>query len=164
MKSSTLALCFGVFLCGCPEDEDRAGDAGHAHHDEADASEEDVPCTDEYPTFEPGLSESAGELRIALISAQPEPPRQKVDNDWVLEITDAVGAPVSGAAITNAETYMEVHRHYGRTPPMVTELSEPGHYAFDDIDFKMRGPWELVFEVQPAGGSKQTVRFNICVE
>lgn len=167
MKSSTLpTLLLGLLMGGCPDDSKQAADAGHEHHHATgDAGEdEDVPCTEEYPTFEPDLSMSAGDIGVRLISAQPAPPRQKVVNDWVVELTDADGAPLAGATIANAESYMEVHVHYGRHAPTVTELSEPGQYAFDDIDFKMRGPWQLVFDVQPEGGSKQTVRFNICVE
>jgi hypothetical protein len=110
------------------------------------------------------MSVQAGDLTITLLAAKPAPPRQKVANDWTLEITDADGAPLSSAAITNADSYMEVHGHYGTRRPSVSEQAEPGQYLFDNIDFIMRGPWQILFDVQPEGGAKQAVRFNICVE
>jgi YtkA-like len=160
-----LSIALLLALAGCKEE----GDGGHHDHGHTDGGahggeEEEVPCTAENPAYEPGMSMQAGELTITLLSAEPAPPRQKLANDWTLEISDGDGAPLESATISNAESYMPVHNHYGTRRPRVQEQAEPGQYLLDNIDFRMPGPWEVVFDVQPAAGETQTVRFKICVE
>ena len=60
---------------------------------------------------------------------------------------------------------MGAHGHYGTFTPAVVALDEPGRFKLESLDFTMRGPWEVLFDVTPAGAtSAQRVTFNICVE
>ena len=59
---------------------------------------------------------------------------------------------------------MEVHRHFGKTPPVVVVEPEPGRFRLKAIDFKMRGPWEVLFDVERASQKPVAVRVKVCVE
>lgn len=175
-KVAGLILCCSGLVLSCSdggdagasrEQTDAGGHDGHMNTQiapDAGGEEGDAPCTVDYPTYRPGLMTSAEALTIRLISAAPEPPRQKVANDWVIEIATGDGQPVVGATLANPASYMEVHRHYGKTPPVVTAEPESGRYKLNDIDFKMRGPWEVIFDVERAGEKTVTARVKVCVE
>jgi len=173
--AGTLLFC-SVLSGSCSDgteqtDADAAADSGgHGGHTNSevlpDAGEEegDAPCTADYPTFRPGLTTSADGLTIRVVRADPQPPRQKVANDWVVEIMAEDGSPLAGATLANPASYMEVHRHFGKTPPVVTVEPEPGRYGLNAIDFKMRGPWEVLFDVERASEKPVAVRVKVCVE
>jgi hypothetical protein len=162
----------------CGDDESTAdhgdhGDAhvhddGHAHGDsQTDAGDEEFPeepCTPQYPEYREGLTAMAGDLTVRLLGVSPAPPRQKTPNDWVFAITRADGTPASGVTLANPDSYMPAHNHHGRTPPKLGTSSAPGAAALDDIDFKMRGPWEVNFDVVPAGAAPIPTTFRICVQ
>ena len=156
--------------CGgddAPADPHTDHDGGHpdGHVDDASDDTEPVPCTAAYPAFREGLTAKAGELTIRLLSVDPEPPRQKMDNTWVLEVVDASGAPVPGAVIEDVDTYMDVHKHGGRWEPTISPGTAAGRFALTRVDFKMPGPWRLRFAVRPsAGGTAVRTNFPICVE
>lgn len=139
------------------------GGEGHAH--DGGAQDEPVPCTDSYPTFRPGLSVAGGELTVRLLSVDPQPPRQKRDNDWVLEVVDVLGMPVGDATIVDVDTWMDVHGHAGRWAPDIVPQGQPGRIALQRLDFKMAGPWRVRFGVK-ASASAAVVRTSlpICVE
>ena len=59
---------------------------------------------------------------------------------------------------------MPVHGHHGRQPPVATVGSTPDMVELDGIDFSMRGPWQVSFNVQPAGGTSVLTTFQVCVE
>jgi hypothetical protein len=141
------------------------GMPGHAGMGDGGPSESgDAICPPNFPRVAPAVTK-VGNLTVKVVSLTPRPPRQKVQNDWELEITDDTGAPVAGAGLLNPDSYMEVHRHYGKRPPVVQPLETPGHYLLDNIDFSMRGPWEVLFNLLPQGADKAT-RFaiKVCVE
>jgi outer membrane protein W len=56
-----------------------------------------------------------------------------------------------------------VHLHYGKTPPKVVVQSEPGRVQLAGIDFKMRGPWQVNFDVV-SGGKPTLTTFQVCVQ
>lgn len=58
-----------------------------------------------------------------------------------LAITDAAGAPVSGAVLT-VVPWMPAHAHGASVQPGVTETSR-GVYVATPLDFYMSGSWEL---------------------
>lgn len=179
-RSFCVASVMSLMLMGCDaltkDDEDQGSEEGHnsadggGHDPDADTAddeatdERDAPCTSDYPRFEPDLSVTAGDLTVRVVSVAPEPPRQKTPNDWVVQLEDAAGEPVDGATLSNPASYMEVHRHYGKTPPVVQVQKKPGQFKLDNIDFKMRGPWEVLFDVELESGEKQPVSIKICVE
>jgi hypothetical protein len=172
--SRLLALVLGASLAsfGCGDDSGGAksdsalnGADAHQHHDAGDEEDlEDVPCTAEYPVFSPGRTAKAGDLTVKLLSVSPEPPRQQTPNNWILEVVDAAGAPVANAQIQNPDSFMKVHNHHGRTLPKAVPQSEPGRVQLSAIDFKMRGPWQVNFDVVVAGGKPTASSFWICVQ
>lgn len=124
----------------------------------------DAICPPDFPRFSPARTK-AGDLTIKVVSVSPSPPRQRVANDWELEIVDATGAPVSGLSLLNPDSYMAVHGHSGKRRPIVQALAAPGHYLLDNIDFSMRGPWEVLFDVQRPGDARPAaVSLKGCVE
>lgn len=143
--------------CGAEGDEGRGPDGG--------APDAPVPCTDGYPTFRAGLSAAAGDLTVRLLSIDPQPPRQKRDNDWVLEVVDVLGMPVAEATIVDVDTWMDVHNHRGRWTPDIAPTGQPGRVALQRLDFKMAGPWRVRFGVKAgAGAAVVPTSLPICVE
>ncbi len=165
-----LATCLAALGCGddAPTDA-HAGHADAAVHadtgtDAGDDLPDEVPCDAAYPSFTPGMSVNAGALKVKLLSITPAPPRQKVKNDWVVQVVDASGAPATGITLANGDSYMPVHRHHGNTPPISAAGTEPGTAQLNDIDFIMRGPWQVIFDVLQNGAPVGTATFQICVE
>jgi hypothetical protein len=154
---------------GKPSMHDAGGMTGHDGMDMSDGGMHgtgemgDAPCPPNFPRISPAVTK-VGDLTIKVVALSPRPPRQKVFNDWELEITDATGAPVVGAQLTNTNSWMEVHRHPGDRQPVVQPLAAPGHYKLDNIDFTMRGPWEVQFDLQAPGGKLLPVAIKACVE
>jgi len=144
-------------------DHAHAADAGmHAH--DGDMPMGDTPCTATHPRYRPGLSVKVADLTIVATSMVPAPPRQRVPNDWILQLFDASGSPVTDATIENAYSWMIAHGHGGSTRPGIIPQPTPGQFKLDNIDFKMRGPWEVLFTVTRPGAKEALVTFNICVE
>lgn len=158
--------------------DDHSGEQGDDHGGEHDAAahadagsdagdeseDEDTPCTPDYPAFHEGLSASAEGLTVRLVSVEPNPPRQKVENDWVIEVTGADGMPAAQASVQGADSYMVVHNHYGRRKPTIEQLDQPGRFKLDNIDFRMRGPWQLILNVKTADANSVSPALQICVE
>ena len=167
-----LVLSCGVIALGsacggddAPADPHAGHDAGHPTGHVDEDSGEAEPCTAAYPAFREGMRAKAGDLTVRLLSVDPEPPRQKMDNTWVLEVVDASGKPVPGAVIEDADTYMDVHKHGGRWDPTIAPGAEPGQFELTRVDFKMPGPWRLRFAVKASATSAAArANFPICVE
>jgi hypothetical protein len=161
-----LAFCLGLGTASaCGEDDGGA----HVHdglhdHDAAVDEEEEVPCTEDYPVYREGMTVKAGDFTVQLLSVSPAPPRQQTANNWMLQVVDSAGAPASGVTIENPDSYMPVHRHHGRTVPKAVPQSEPGKVQIAGIDFKMRGPWQVNFDVVPTGQKAILTTFSICVQ
>lgn len=129
----------------------------------ADSVSDDALCGPTYPDYAPGMSVKVGTLTAALHSVRPTPPRQKVPNDWSIEIRDESGKPIPDVSLSNPDSFMPVHNHHGRTPPSIATLPEPGRAQLKAIDFRMRGPWQVLFDVERAGAKVGTATFQICV-
>ena len=157
-----LALCATLVSIGCG-DEETKGDPSGADAG-PDDGEEEVPCRAEYPVYHEGITVKAGELTVSLLTVSPEPPRQQTPNTWMLEVKDAAGAPAAGFTIENPDSYMPVHGHKGKRPPKVVPQSEPGRVQLAAIDFTMRGPWQVNFDVVPQGGAAIPATLQICVQ
>lgn len=177
-RSLLLASCLSAlalaYACGDDSTEPEGGDHDAEHdHDGGDSDHdsavpdvdlnEDTPCSADYPEFTAGMSKPAGELTVKLLSISPQPPRQKVKNNWTVQVVDASGAPVSGITLANADSYMPVHRHHGKTLPYTNTTSDPGGAQLTDIDFIMRGPWQVLFDVLKDGTKAGKATFQICV-
>jgi hypothetical protein len=161
-----LALAAGlVAVTACGDDSNTpvlvpAADAGGGDESE----EEEAPCAADYPVYHDGMTVQAGALTVRLLSVAPAPPRQQTPNNWMLEVVDAAGTPASGFTIGNPDSYMPVHRHHGNQPPKVVVQSEPGRVQLAAIDFKMRGPWQVNFDVVPNGEKPIATTIQICVQ
>jgi hypothetical protein len=171
-----LALCSGLlFSLGCGDEEtptDTARDAAHADGsvenapDAGSDDEEAEPCTPEYPDFKQGISATAGDLTVRLLSIDPTPPRQLMNNDWTIEVVDAAGAPVDDVEITDPRSYMPAHMHGGRKVPVLVKLDKPGQFKLDNIDFRMTGPWQVLMLVKRASdtASAKQAALQLCVK
>lgn len=164
-----LLLCIALSACGdgsSARNDAAIGaddDAGLADLEASSDSSAGVPCSVDYPAFVPGMSVSVGALVVKVLKAIPAPPRQKVANRWVVEVSDANG-PVSGATLVKGDTYMPVHRHHGNTPPTISPGPATGTSTLDGVDFIMRGPWQVLFDVFVDGRSAGTATIQVCVE
>ena len=163
-----LLSCAVVSGCGgddSPSHAQPGHDAGVPTGEVDDDPTDSETCTAAYPAFRAGRTATAGALTVRLLSVDPQPPRQKTDNTWVLEVVDASGKPVSGAVIEDVDTYMDVHKHGGRWQPTIVPGDAPGRFQLTRVDFKMPGPWRLRFAVKPsASGTAVRANFPICVE
>lgn len=162
-----LACCCAWFglVAACDDDHPHthdgslSGDSGAEDSDD----EDEVPCTEDFPGARPGLSAAAGELTVKLVSADPPTARQYVNNDWVLEVLDGEQNPVDDFTVSDPVSFMRVHSHYGTPDPTVQSESEPGEFKLDNIRFRMRGPWEVNFQLEH-GGKRSPVSIKVCVE
>jgi hypothetical protein len=176
LLSTCLAALGFAYACGddAPaEDEDHAHDHDAGGHDHDAATEADggdpnlddeVPCDANYPSFTPGMSVKAGAFTVKVQAITPAPPRQKTRNDWTVQVLDASDQPVSGLTLVNPASFMPVHNHGGRTPPVASAGTEPGTYKLERIDFIMRGPWQVLFDLQQNGAAVGKATVQICVE
>jgi hypothetical protein len=162
MIRSTLALSLLCISSGaCTPDHKAPQAAGHTEH--ALAAEDGTLCGPGYPDYAPGTAVKVGALTAKLVAARPDPPRQKVPNQWDVEISSESGAPVTGVTLSNPDSFMPAHNHHGRTRPSVGAAAEGSVARIDDIDFSMRGPWQVRVDLQQAGTKLGTATFQICV-
>jgi hypothetical protein len=130
---------------------------------EPPATEDDgEECTGDFDAFEPGMSNLAlpGKITVELSEAAPSPPIVRSDNTWWLELSDADGAPVSGARLV-ASPYMPKHQH-GSAEVVVEEQSE-GRYQLSPIELIMPGVWEVPLSITPEGDDESQTTFRFCI-
>lgn len=115
-------------------------------------------------TYAAGLSRVSadGQVKVAFVSAQPAPPA-KGANDFVIDVTDASGQPLTGASIA-LEAFMPAHGHGATAVPAVQPGSQPGRYTMTGLGLFMAGTWQITFTVTPTGGTAEPVMFTFCVE
>ncbi|MGZ3417965.1 MAG: FixH family protein [Polyangiales bacterium] len=98
-------------------------------------------------------------LSLKILDATPAPP-SKGDNAWNLALSDAGGAPVSGATIT-VKTWMPDHGHGSSIVPAVAD-SGGGKYALTRLNLFMPGIWEITFTIA-RGDTTETAMFTLCI-
>jgi hypothetical protein len=103
-----------------------------------------------------------GSIKVSFVDAQPAPP-SKGANTWTIQVTDAHGTPVAGAAIS-VKPFMPEHGHGSSATPIVTPKGADGTYQVTNIELFMAGLWQITFTVTPASGPNQAVVFTFCVE
>lgn len=161
IRLATALFLFGTSLSACSSDHKEHEAAGHAEH--ALAAEDAALCGAGYPDYAPGTAVKVGALTAKLVSARPSPPRQKVPNQWDVEISTESGAPATGVTLSNPDSFMPAHNHHGRTRPSVVAATEGSTARIDEIDFSMRGPWQVRVDLEQAGAKLGTATFQICV-
>jgi hypothetical protein len=111
-----------------------------------------------------GLSAASadGKVKVTFASSMPSPPA-KGQNSWLIDLADALGAPIDGATVT-LKPFMPDHGHGASVVPTVKAGSKPGEYAVTDIELFMPGVWQNTFTVTPSGGAAEAVVFTFCVD
>ena len=140
-------LALGGTGCG---DDASSGGRGHPNG-----------CPAEHDHFDDGAVVRATEdgLFTASVRFEPSPPRKGTEM-LVVHLTDASGAPVTGAALQVTAT-MPAHGHGLGAMPHVEETGE-GNYMVHNVFFQMAGHWVLTLEVS-AGEQTDAVEFVLCV-
>jgi hypothetical protein len=80
-------------------------------------------------------------------------------HSWTLRVTTPSGEPVSDAHIT-VDGGMPQHGHGLPTQPQVSGQLGDGAYLVEGLKFQMPGWWVVDITVE-AGGTRDTVRFNL---
>jgi hypothetical protein len=168
-RGSALLFLASLALLGCDSGSDDDGDDGQAEH-ASDSTEthgetgSESVCAVETrdDDFAIGLSKSSSLVGATFVSANPAPPI-KGDNTWVLDLTDANGAPLTGLTIV-AVPMMPDHNHGTPINAVVTELEQPGRYEITPVNLFMTGYWETTLDVTLAGGEQDSLMFGFCVE
>lgn len=155
----------------CTGDDDDDHDDGHGNGDQHDAGhadpDEEVRCPDDIPEFFAGPTTGIeaigenGEVMARLIGADRVPPR-KFLNTWTVELMDADGSPLQDVEIVKACAFMPVHGH--GLPPLkgIKALEEPGRFDLTQLNFTMRGPWEVQLAVSTGDEAEGTSRGTDC--
>ncbi len=150
-----VALLAGLLLAGCGgDDAAELPDAGF--NCEIDQRDEE---------FTAGMEKvGAAGMTIRLVSSSPSPP-SRYENDWVVEVVDAAGAPLAGAEL-EIKMFMPDHGHFSSIPVVITEdAATPGRYQANPNLF-MPGIWEITVRATPAGGAvvdRDEALFTFCV-
>jgi hypothetical protein len=113
-------------------------------------------------TFSAGMMKvgSQGQLTFKLMSSTPAPP-SRGDNTWQIDVVDAQGQPVAGAAVT-VTPFMPDHNHGTQIKAVVTEPT-PGHYSAAPVNLWMPGLWQVTVKATPAGGAADAAVFSFCI-
>jgi len=80
-------------------------------------------------------------------------------HDWLVEITDPAGAPVSGCQVTFAASMPE-HGHGLPTEPRVLGEESKGRYRVGGVRFSMPGYWVVTVKLWGCG-APQRVDFDV---
>lgn len=93
---------------------------------------------------------------ILLNDLELEPLREFIS--FKIQVVDAIGAPISDAAISLSGG-MPAHGHGLPTKPIITAIGD-GEYLVEGLKFSMMGSWELNFEIKSKEVS-DTAKFTI---
>jgi hypothetical protein len=159
-----MAALAGLLGSACGDDDDQAHDDEHGDHGHDSGHldpDEEIKCPDTIPELFAGEttgSEATGMkslVKARVIAADHLPPH-KLLNTWTIELTDLQGEPLADAELVDFCTFMPVHGH--GTGPLgdITPLDEPGRFEIEEMNFVMRGPWEVQLAVNPGGEAGET--------
>ena len=128
---------------------------------EADAADYEG-CPD-LPAFVVGLKAKGkdGKIDATLLDASPSPPRRYL-NVWTLKLMDGHDHPVSDAEVTAIRTYMPLHGHAG-TPAADAEMTGDAGEMHADLNFTMRGYWEVQVNVSSPSAGDDYIMFPVCI-
>jgi YtkA-like len=115
-------------------------------------------------TYAVGLSQTAtgGALTVTFVDAVPAPPEEN-PNTWTVKVTDANGAPVTGATIA-VKPFMPDMGHGSSITPQITPMTTAGMYQITLLDLFMPGIWTNTFTITTASEPVQTVVFTFCID
>jgi hypothetical protein len=132
-----------------------------AEPDVSDAGQPELRCPDDIPEFFAGPTKGTagiGKHKLAkarIIEASHIPPLvMSSENAWTLELTDMDDVPLDDVAIEQACLFMTVHQHGVSLPADDVKPMPGGQFELKNINFFMRGPWDVEFAVNtPADAS-----------
>jgi membrane fusion protein, copper/silver efflux system len=123
---------------------------------EGDAPDGSAPATASMARYR------AGQLEIG-IAADPATPRVG-ENRLVIELRDADGEPVSGAAISAEATMPAMGQMPEMRAPATLEEVAPGRFE-GPVNLSMRGEWPLTVRIEdPKLGNEAQLRFDYATD
>lgn len=154
---AVLACLEAVALAGCPADGDPTlvpGDsmagmqaappgAPGAIPETGMAGSTELTVCNTQPLVQ-NTSATGAMLQVTLLTLDPAPP-QLYTNDWVVEIKDQNGQPITDASGLVVEPFMPEHSHGARTPPVLVPLDTPGQFEVTEMSLHMKGTWDIRF-------------------
>jgi hypothetical protein len=160
-RASAFTLC-GLALAlvsGC----DDSSDPG-AEPELSDAGHPELRCPDDIPEFFAGPTKGTAGIgkrklvKARVIEASHIPPLvMSSENAWTVELTDIDDVPLDDVAIEQACLFMTVHRHGVSLPADDVKPIQRGQFELKNMNFFMRGPWEIELAVNtPADVSTGT--------
>jgi hypothetical protein len=125
----------------------------------------DSPCATDPRAqhYAVGLSGAStdGSVKMSFVEASPAPPAEG-ENYWTLKVTDASGAPLTGASF-DVKPWMPDHLHGSSIVPEMTPMSEAGDYHVGILEFFMPGIWQTTFTLEQDAGAPEDVVFTFCI-
>ncbi len=104
------------------------------------------------------LPSKEARLKLVLVSSDPAPPT-KGNNNWMLKVLDAAGAPVMGATL-DVKPFMPDHGHGTSIVPTITPAGDA--YKVDNVNLFMAGLWQVTITVS-AGMKSDFGVFSFCI-
>jgi hypothetical protein len=165
MRFSFLWVALLCVACGADHERDddnhQTADAGVGVDDGAGVDAGSGLSADVYVA---GMEQvgADGVFRVALIDSSPIP-QDLTLYTWLIEVRDADGNPVEGAAVV-AEPTMPDHGHgtFPITTPGVA-AEGVGRFTLSDMDLFMAGVWRVELRVS-AGDLTDTIRFHFALD
>ena len=154
------SLFLALFLASCGGDGPSAGGAGSGGAGAGGAGAIGCASDTRAMTYSANmeLPSKDGRLKLVLQSSDPAPP-VKGNNNWVLRVLDAAGAPVTGATLTVVPK-MPDHGHGTSIVPTITPMGDT--YRVDNVNLFMAGLWEVTITVS-AGANSDFGVFSFCI-
>jgi hypothetical protein len=155
-RPSAFAICglalalASVSVSGCDASSNDA-----AELDRTDAgSDPELRCPDDIPEFFAGPTMGTagigkhGLVKARILEASHIPPLvMSSENTWTVQLTDMEDAPLEDVAIAQACLFMTVHRHGVSLPGDDVNAMQRGQFELKNMNFFMRGPWEIELAV-----------------
>lgn len=152
-----LTLAIAAAGCGSSHSGDETDDGDDLS---GGAGQGDTSATE----FSLGATEMGDQemFQVRIDGAEPAPPI-KYENDWVVTILDADGAPAEDVELFLVQPFMPTHGHDGTFEPTITPGDEPGTFRVDRINLWMGGVWEVRFFVR-VGDVEDRVVISVFIE
>ncbi|MDP9473606.1 MAG: FixH family protein [Chloroflexota bacterium] len=116
-----------------------------------------TPCPTGTTVVEVGTPMVEAGLSVTLLADE----LQAGPVDLTIEVADAAGRPVTGAAVTIATQHLEMN-HGGSTTE--AEAAAPGRYVAERVAMGMGGTWQAEVIVEQPGKTPVDVTFRIVLE
>ncbi|HEY2515142.1 MAG TPA: FixH family protein [Polyangiaceae bacterium] len=103
---------------------------------------------------------ASGAASVTIDSATPSTPI-KGNNEWIVSVTDAQGAPLDGLTIT-VSPFMPDHGHGSSITPQIAPLGG-GKYDITLINLFMPGIWQITLTLATPGDGGQAQAIDSAV-